>query len=69
MTYRANMKRELLWIIVAVAIAVAIAMIVGWSIGLTTALPQPQGQAQGNVTVIYDKGLAHDDEDSLAHDE
>jgi hypothetical protein len=49
--YRVNMKRELLWI--TVAVAAAIAMIVGWSIGLTSALPQPQRQAQGNVTVIY----------------
>ena len=36
-------------------------MIVGWSIGLTSALPQPQRQAQpqaqGNVTVMYDKAL------------
>jgi tetratricopeptide (TPR) repeat protein len=51
------MNREVLWITVAVAIAVAIAMIVGWSMGLTSALPQPQGHAQENVTVIHDKGL------------
>ena len=57
MIYRVNMNRELLWINAAVAIA----MILACSIGLTSALPQPRGQAQpqaqGNVTVIYDKGL------------
>jgi hypothetical protein len=30
-------------------------MIVGWRIGLIRVLAQPQAQAQGNVTVIYDK--------------
>jgi tetratricopeptide (TPR) repeat protein len=59
MIYRVNMTREILWITAAVVIAIA--MIVGWSIGLTSVLSQPQRQAQpqaqGNVTVIYDKAL------------
>ena len=58
MIYRV-MSRELLWTTVAVtvAIAVAIATITGSSIGLTNALPQPHGQAQGNATMISNKGL------------
>ena len=61
MIYTVNMNGEVICITVAVAITVAIAMILACSIGLTSALPQRQGQAQpqaqGNVTVIYDKGL------------
>ena len=59
MIYRVNTSRALLWATVAVAvtIAVAVAMMVGCSIGLTNALPQPHGQAQGNATMISNKGL------------
>jgi hypothetical protein len=47
MIYRVNMKREPLWITVAV---VAFAMTVGWSIGLGShALPPPPPQAQGRA--------------------